>query len=340
MKTRTWRGNLLLACSLAVVFTLGSILQYTQAQPLIWVGTLLILFACVFVFSGMILLAARRAGRARVPLTIALVVIDVIACVSVSISICADGELFYPNQNQGAYDTLVGNPIMEQVTAHHGRDTYTGWFVHNSDGKAPLVISFGGNEECAASRIAGDEKSGRLSVYSGYNFMMLDYPGYGTSPGSPSQSSMFSMAEAAYDYAVTRPDVDTTRIVIEGYSMGTGMATYLASQRDIAGLILIAPYDSGLSLYNSRLNIFHGPLRWLVGFRADSMAYAQSVQVAPLIVTSTADEVIGYTQSENLGRYFPKSPQLTVFPAIPHTQYLATPQVLDLIRAYLQQVNQ
>ena len=329
----------MLACSLAVVFTLGSILQYTQAQPVTWVATLLILFACVFVFSGFVLAGARRAGRARVPLTIALVVVDIVACVSVSIGICADGELFYPNQNQGAYDKLAGNSAMEQVTAHHGRDTYTGWFVHNTDGKAPLVISFGGNQECAASRIAGDVQSGRESTYSGYNFMMLDYPGYGTSLGHPSQSSMFAMAEAAYDYAVTRPDVDATRIVIEGYSIGTGMATYLASQRNVAGLILIAPYDSGLSLYNSRLNIFHGPLRLLVGFRADSMAYAQSVQVAPLIVTSTTDEVISYTQSENLGRFFPQAPQLTVFPAIPHTQYLATPQVLDLIRAYLQQVN-
>ena len=55
-------------------------------------------------------------------------------------------------------------------------------------------------------------------------------------------------------------DLTIDNIVIMGYSIGTGMATYLASQKNVNGLILLAPYDNALNLYNDNLNIFYGPI--------------------------------------------------------------------------------
>ena len=72
------------------------------------------------------------------------------------------------------------------------------------------------------------------------------------------------------------------------------MATYVASQRNVNGLILVAPYDEALSLYNDTVNIFHGPLKLLARYKFNSIYYAQNVTVSPLIITSYDDEVISY----------------------------------------------
>ncbi|MCL2736671.1 MAG: alpha/beta fold hydrolase [Propionibacteriaceae bacterium] len=327
--------DVVVACVLTVVLVVSVVAVFMSAST---VASLLFLVIGILAFTGLGMIARRRLSRGRAPIAVVVALVDLVACGAVLIGVMADSALFHPNQNQSAYQILVADPTMEQVRIAHGHDTYTGWFVHNTDGTAPLVIGFLGNGECAASRVERDESAGLWPTYAGYNYMVIDYPGYGTSSGHPSQDSIFSMAVAAYDYAVARADVDPTRVVVEGYSLGTGPATYLASQRDVAGLVLIAPYDSGVSLYNSQVNIFHGPLTLLVGFRADSKTYAESVRVAPLIVTSTADTLIDHTLSEHLATHFPIAAHLHVLSGLTHNQYLTDPEVLDLIHGYLQDV--
>ncbi len=63
----------------------------------------------------------------------------------------------------------------------------------------------------------------------GYNVFIFDYQGYGMSEGSPSGEALFSDGLEAYDYVRTRPDVDTTKIVLYGWSLGTFVVTYLAA---------------------------------------------------------------------------------------------------------------
>ena len=84
--------------------------------------------------------------------------------------------------------------------------------------------------------------------------MIIDYPGYGLSDGKPSDKTMFDSALKVYDYANQLDCVDEDNIVVLGYSIGTGVATQVASQRNVNGLILVAPYDEALSLYNVKHN--------------------------------------------------------------------------------------
>ena len=64
--------------------------------------------------------------------------------------------------------------------------------------------------------------------------------------------------------------VDDSKIVVFGFSIGTGMATYVASQREVNGLILLAPYDNALNLYNDNVNIFYGPIEKIRKYRFES----------------------------------------------------------------------
>ena len=65
-------------------------------------------------------------------------------------------------------------------------------------------------------------------------------------------------------------EVDKDNIVIMGYSIGTGVASYCASTNEANGLILLAPYDNALSLYNDAIDIFHGLLKKITKYSFDS----------------------------------------------------------------------
>ena len=166
---------------------------------------------------------------------------------------------------------------------------------------------------------------------------MADYPGYGLSDGKPSDKTMFESALKVYDYACNLDYVDKNNIVILGYSIGTGVATYVASQRNVNGLMLIAPYDEALSLYNNAINIFHGPLKALAKYKFDSLHYSQSVTVSPLIITSYDDEVINYKFSLNLANHFKNTYKTVVLNNnVKHNDYFLQESVLEDIYNYLQ----
>lgn len=114
-----------------------------------------------------------------------------------------------------------------------------GWVTSDGTGETPVLI-FHGNAGNALGRQQLIEKlrdagaRGRIFV--------ADYPGYGSAPGSPSQSSLTETATRALD---AMPG----RAVVVGESLGTGVAAQAARFRPdkIQGIILITPFDSMVS---------------------------------------------------------------------------------------------
>ncbi|GJM35738.1 MAG: alpha/beta hydrolase [Saprospiraceae bacterium] len=76
----------------------------------------------------------------------------------------------------------------------------------------------------------------------GYDFLSIDYPGYGKSPGSPSEEKCYQSAELAYHWAIRRYPEHS--IILYGRSLGTGAAAYLAAQYPAQQLILETPFPS------------------------------------------------------------------------------------------------
>lgn len=241
---------------------------------------------------------------------------------------------FHPWHDEDAYSELEQTEIAEKVIINN---KLQGWLIHNSvKEKAPLLIFFGGNMQNSSNTCLNFINENKLKCFSDYNLLIIDYPGYGKSGGVPSDKSMFKMAIDTYNYVLTREDVDKEKICILGYSIGTGVATYLAAQKNVNGLILVAPYDEALSLYNNYLNIFHGPLKLLARYKFESLKYARDVKVSPLIFSSYDDEVINYNLSINLSKYFHDIYKMNVLENVGHNDYFKQEIVLNEIKEYLE----
>ncbi len=78
----------------------------------------------------------------------------------------------------------------------------------------------------------------------GLNVLTYDYPGYGTSSGSPSEENTYAAIDAAYDYLVIEKGVPPERIILHGRSLGGGIAVDLASREPVGGLILESTFTS------------------------------------------------------------------------------------------------
>jgi fermentation-respiration switch protein FrsA (DUF1100 family) len=248
--------------------------------------------------------------------------------------------LFFNVDSPESREFLQDNPkfVAIELTASNGK-TYHGMMYQPSSEPAPLVIYFGGNGECSYSAMRGREELDRWPYYAGYNMLCVDYEGYGLNAGSPHYLNMYAEALAIFDYAVTLPSVDPTHIVAMGYSLGTGCAVYLAAERPVAGLVLVAPYANGHDIYNNMLPIFVGPGAVLVKQKLPSDEYAGLVTCPVLVIASHADEAVPFASSMRLAGLFAGPVEVLELDDASHNNIFQVEKSLTSLQSFLTEVK-
>ncbi|MGE5631998.1 MAG: alpha/beta hydrolase family protein [Caulobacteraceae bacterium] len=190
------------------------------------------------------------------------------------------------------------------------------------------IIYFGGSGEIAYNAVL---KYGK--VFKDYTLVSVDYPGSQESRGSMNLKTMQEAALKLYDYIAGLNYVDKDKIYVIGYSYGTGIATYLASQRDCAGLVLAAPYRDVHDLYNSVIPVFNSPFGWFITDNIDTKEYAKSVTAKTLIITSDSDTTIKSSIPYSLADYFSNA-GVNEFTGIKHEGYWSDKDVVSTVTSF------
>lgn len=258
----------------------------------------------------------------------------------VSVYNIQDHLFFHPVKGIESQTFLQNRPGYQEVTINSASGkTYHGVMYQTTDQKAPLVIYFGGNGECSYQRMQALEMSSRWDAFAGYHMLYMDYEGYGLNDGNPYYLNMYEEALTVYDYAMTLPNVDTDNIVSMGYSLGTGVAVYLAANRNVDGLILCAPYENGYDTYNKLIPIFYGPLKLLVKQKLPSSEYAKKVTCPTLVVASHADEMVPFSSSKRLLELFSGEVDFVELETKGHNEIFQGVGVYEAIQSFLVRVG-
>ena len=130
-------------------------------------------------------------------------------------------------------------------------------------GNRPVVLFFHGNGDVLAGRVPRF----RAVTADGTGLVALSYRGYGGSTGLPSEKGLLADADGRLSFAAAK--YEPKRIVVWGFSLGTGPAVAIAAEHPVGKLILEAPYTSTADVAASLMPIM--PVRWLMQdqFRSD-----------------------------------------------------------------------
>jgi len=121
----------------------------------------------------------------------------------------------------------------------------------------------------------------------GMGVLLIEYPGYGRSEGSPSQPSITEGMLAAYDWAMHDARVDRSRIIPYGRSLGGGAATVLSLERSVPALILESTFSSVAAFASG-----FGAPSFLIRDKFDSESMVKKFKGPILIVHGERDDLV------------------------------------------------
>jgi pimeloyl-ACP methyl ester carboxylesterase len=164
-----------------------------------------------------------------------------------------------------------------------------------------------------------------------YDLFMLDYRGYGKSEGTiSSQKQLFKDIQIVYDSLKTKNDEN--KIIVLGYSIGTGPATKLASSNHPKLLILQAPYYSLIDLMKHNYRIIP---TFILKYKLETNKYLKACKMPVVIFHGVKDEVIYYRSSVKLKKLMKANDALITLPGQGHNGITNNPNYITEIKKIL-----
>jgi len=173
-----------------------------------------------------------------------------------------------------------------------------GFRYQGRDVNAPTILFFNGNGMTA------DQADGlyRSIAALGPSVVVYDYRGYGFSSGQPDLMTFRQDGLSLYDQ--TANAAPNHRVVVYGFSMGTAIASYIATQRPVTALILAAPIASA----EEEFPVFAKLMGYPPGQRPDANAgqvfgeakMAAQTKAPLLVLHGNADELVPIEQGREV----------------------------------------
>ena len=202
-------------------------------------------------------------------------------------------QMLFPRYLVGTPSKDEDIPFVEKIWIETGAGKIEAWFLPPDpvNEPAPAVLFAHGNGELIDFWPHELKNFNRFGV----GVFLVEYPGYGRSQGTPSQKNITEAFNRAYDVLIERQDVDPTKIILFGRSVGGGAVCTLAAQRPSAALILMSAFISVRSFAKRYL----APAL-LVRDPFDNLSVVRDYKGPTLVIHGKFDEVIPYSHGMTL----------------------------------------
>lgn len=201
--------------------------------------------------------------------------------------------IYYPQQSITYTPQDVGLHYEDVTfTTEDGLDLH-GWYIPNHDSNV-TVLYFHGN----AGNISGRLQTIQLLHDLELNIFIIDYRGYGKSEGSPTEKGTYGDARAAWNYLVEEREIDSSKIVIMGRSLGGAVASWLAVQKKPAATILESTFSSAADLGADLYPWL--PVRSIIRYDYNNLENIKQIESPIFMAHSRDDEIIPYKHGQTL----------------------------------------
>ena len=200
--------------------------------------------------------------------------------------------LYHPTENNYDGDRLTVNIEKVKIVTEDNIDLLA-WY-HNKDiNKFKTILYLHGNAGSLENRIHKINHFEDMNI----NFLLLSWRGFSGNKGEPTEQGLYQDARSAVKWLI-KQGVFEENIIIYGESLGTGVTTEIAQNKNFAGIILESPFTSMVAAGKSKYPIF--PIRLLLKDRYESDKKIKNIKSPVLIMHGEQDNIVPFWMGEKM----------------------------------------
>ena len=200
--------------------------------------------------------------------------------------------LYHPTENNYSGDRLTVNIEKIKITNEDNIELLA-WYHKKDIKKYKTILYLHGNAGSLENRIHKINHFDDINI----NFLLLSWRGFNGNAGKPTEQGLYQDARSAVKWLMNQGVIEEN-IIIYGESLGTGVATEIAQNKNFAGIILESPFTSMVAAGKSKYPIF--PIKLLLKDKYESDKKIKNIMFPILVMHGEVDKIVPFWMGEKI----------------------------------------
>jgi fermentation-respiration switch protein FrsA (DUF1100 family) len=200
--------------------------------------------------------------------------------------------MYHPNENNYFGDKIEVD--IEKVNIKTSDNiNLLGWFHKKDLNKFKTIIYFHGNAGILENRIHKLNHFKDMEV----NFLIIAWRGFSGNKGKPTENGLYIDGISAVNWIINQ-GVKEKDLILYGESLGTGIATEIAQNKNFAGVILETPFTS---MINAAKEFYpYIPVNILLKDRYENYKKIKNINIPILIMHGEKDKIVPFKMGKKM----------------------------------------
>ena len=200
--------------------------------------------------------------------------------------------LYHPNENNYSEDKISVDIENVRIKTSDNIELL-GWYYEKNLKDFKTLIFFHGNAGSLENRIHKLNHFRDMNI----NFLIIAWRGFSGNNGNPSEQGLYEDGKSAIDWLIKK-GVSEKNLILYGESLGTGVATHLAQNKNFAGVILETPFTSMIDAAKKFYPYI--PVKLLLKDKFENYKKIKNINSPILIMHGEVDQLVPFSMGEKI----------------------------------------
>jgi len=221
-----------------------------------------------------------------------LILVSIYFFILISTYIFQRNLLYHPKENNYFGDTLTVEIEKVKINTQDGIELLS-WYHNKNLNSYKTILFLHGNAGSLENRIHKINHFKEMNV----NFLLISWRGFSGNKGKPTEKGLYEDAKSAVSWLKSK-GVNENNIIIYGESLGTGVATEIAQNKNFAGIILESPFTSMVDAGKNKYPYL--PVRLLLKDKYESNKKIKNIKSPILIMHGKVDNLVPFDMGKKM----------------------------------------
>ena len=200
--------------------------------------------------------------------------------------------LYHPNENNYSEDRISVEIENVKIKTSDNIELL-GWYHEKNLKDFKTLIFFHGNAGSLENRIHKLNHFRDMNI----NFLIIAWRGFSGNKGNPSEQGLYEDGKSAIDWLIKK-GVSEKNLILYGESLGTGVATHLAQNKNYAGVILETPFTSMIDAAKKFYPYI--PVKFLLKDKFENYKKIKNINSPILIMHGEVDQLVPFSMGKKI----------------------------------------